>query len=208
MDRSAGCACGPDAHADDCEGGSLRAAIDVDRVTCANEAVRDRCRAVLKPLDARRDHAPERTLFSNAGDRELLLTIPFTSPCRVRSLCVSGPAGAAPGRVRLHVNRDDLDLSCAGDAPPAQEVTLPLDADAELWHPLRAVKFGAVTSLTLHLDGVAGGGEGDDASAVWFVGLKGTASGLRRGAVAHVFDERAMPADHPQTRATAGGGIM
>lgn len=208
MSDAGSCACGPDAHVDDCEGGSLRGAVDLDRVTCANEAVRGRCRAVFKPLDARRDHADERTLTSCAGDRELLLTIPFTSPCRVRSVCVSGPAGAQPGSARLFVNRDDLDLASAGDAAPAQELALPLDAYAELWHPLRAVKFGAVSTLVVHLDGVAGGGGDGDASAVWFVGLKGTASGLRRGAVTAVYEARAMPADHPAARATAGGGIM
>ena len=198
MDR--GCACGPDSHADDCEGGSLLASIDVARVTCANEAAPQMCHRVLKPLAERRDHAPDRTLWSHAGDRDLLLTLPFTSACKIKSICISGPAGMQPGRARLFINRDDIDLDLAADIPATQELDLPLDVSADAWHPLRAARFGAVTTLSIYLSDVAGGSHGaDNCACVYFIGLKGTASGLRRGIVTAVYEARAMPSDHPVT---------
>lgn len=202
---AAPCGCGhADAHADDCEGASLFSAIDLPRVSCLNEAVPGSCRGVLRPLAerARRDVPP---LRSQPGDADLLLVLPLTSVCRVKSLCVSGADdGTAPARARVWVNRPDLGWAEADAAPPTQELELPVDAAADAWHPLRAARFGAVSSLTLLLRGTHAG-DGDSDACVYFIGLKGVSTGLTRRVVEAVYETRPQLSDHP-VRADAGGG--
>jgi hypothetical protein len=210
MSTPTACGCGhPDAHADDCEGASLFGCVDLPRVTCLNERVPGSCRGVLRPLAerARRDAPP---LRSQPGDADLLLVLPLTSVCRVKSVCVSGADdGSAPRLLRVWANREDLGWAEAEATPPTQELELPVDAAADAWHALRAARFGAVSSLTLLLRGTHGGGGGGDggdgASAVYFVGLKGASSGLTRRLVEAVYEARPQLSDH-QARADAGGG--
>jgi len=201
---ASGCGCGhPDAHADDCEGASLFSSIDLPRVRCLNEAAPGSVLRVLRPLAARaaRDVEP---LRSNVGDTELLLVLPLTSVCRIKSVCVSGGAdGTAPTSATLWANRDDMDFTEAETCAPTQTLELPLDATADVWHPLRAAKWGAVHSLSLLLRGTHDASA--DASCVFFVGLKGVATGMTRRVVEAVYEARPQLSDHT-ARADAGAG--
>ena len=201
---SCSCAAGDGApHDDECEGASLFGAIDLPRVACLNEEVAGSAVGVLRPLVRRRDTAAG-VLRSVPDDPELLLHIPFTSPCRIKSLCVSnGLGGGAPSAVRLFASRDDLDFSSVGDATPDQVLSLAEDPTADVWHPLKQVRFGSASSLTLHLRA-----EGAAQLVVTFVGLKGVASGLRRGAVTAVYEARAQLSDHTMPADVAAGARM
>lgn len=203
--NSSACGCGhPDAHADDCEGASLFSSIDLPRVRCLNEADPGACRRVFKPLADRESRAGA-PLASQSGDTDLLLVVPFTNTVRLKSLCISGDEdGSTPSSVKVFVNRDDMDFAMAEEATPTQEFELPEDPSASLWHPVRAAKFGSVTSLALLFRGTHGDA---DASNLWFVGMKGVATGLVRRPVEAVYEARAQLSDH-EVRADAGGGKM
>lgn len=194
------CRCGGEAHEDGCEGASLLPSIDISRLRCLNEAVPGSCRVVFRSLSQRASRAG--ALRSNPGDAELLLTIPFTSPVRVKSVCVGGDEAL---EAALYVDKEGLDFAGAGEIAPAQALALPADPAAELWHTLRAARFQSVTSLTLLLRG--GGEVADDGAVVYFVGLKGAPTGHRRGVVQAVYEARAQLSDH-QARADGGGGRL
>jgi hypothetical protein len=201
MSSGDACRCGGESHEDGCEGASLLPSIDLPRVRCLNEQHVGSCRVVFRALAERASRAG--ALRSNPGDADLLLTIPFTSPVRVKSVCVAGDEAL---EARLFVDKEGLDFAGAAESAPAQALELPADPAAELWHTLRAARFQSVTCLTLLLRG--GGTVSDDGAAVvYFVGLKGAPTGHRRGVVQAVYEARAQLADH-QARADAGGGRL
>ena len=203
---SCSCSGGPAAHEDDCEGSSLLPFIDTPRLTCGNEREAGSAVRVFRTLAARRDAGGTAGLLrSHAGDPELLLHIPFTTPCRVKSVCIAGPDAGHPPLVRVFANRDDLDFATVADAVPDQTLTLPADATADAWLPLKQVKFGSATSVTLHFP--ADGAAHLDYLELCFVGLKGVASGLKRGAVTAVYEARAQLSDH-SVKNEAGAGRM
>ena len=86
-----------------------------------------------------------------------------------------------------------VDFDAAEETPPAQSLALSVDPDAALFYPLRAARFANVSSLTLVFRGVHGGGDG---SAIAFIGLKGVATGHRRGIVSAVYEAQPLPEDH------------
>ena len=81
------------------------------------------CRRVFRPWDQRLDPGSGGgPLRSDDDDCELLLHVPFAGAVKLRALTViGGPAGASPSRLRVFVNRDDLDFAGAAAMAPTQE---------------------------------------------------------------------------------------
>jgi len=197
------------------EGDVLWSSLDVPRVTALAEAVDGACRVTLfKPWSARAERAggPARSLPGSGNDdgddgedgrAELLLSVPFLSPCRVRSVCVSASAGrAAPRLVRVWADRPGMTFADADDGPPPGAELHPGedgDAACEQWRPLPAVKFGAASSVQLLLRG-----GGAHALELFYVGFRGDASGHRRAPVVAVYEARALPGDHAAGEAARG----
>ena len=187
--HSGSCGCAEAAKAADAISTSLFPSIDLSRVRCFNEAEHDMGRHCLKPWDQRND---ARRTLSDPDDGELLLHIPFTSAVHIRSLALMAWGDWRPVRVRLFVNRDDLDLSSAPDAACAQEVQLNDDTEGWLDYPLKQAKFQNVSSLQLLVTEAVGGGQ----SGIQFLHLKGAATDNKRQIVNVVYESRANPADH------------
>jgi hypothetical protein len=186
---------------DDILGLSLRQYIDFSRVTCLNEDVQDSGLAILKLHECRMENTPY--LLSSEGDPELLLHIPFTEAVTIRSISIrcghESASTAQPRKVKLFVDRDDLDFETAQELPPQLEVDiLPLDhfPEGTIDYPLRpAGRFRNVTSLTIFF--VDNYGESEDIStAVTYVGLKGQGTKMRHGIVSAVYESQGVPADH------------
>ena len=192
------------AHEADCEAPSLFAQIDMPRVRCGNEAVPGSAASVLRPLARRRE---TQHVLQSSDDPELLLHIPLTSPCRVTSLCVGSPPEGGAIRLRLFVNRDALDFSTVADATPDQELHLPPDFSASLWHPLKQVKFGNASSLMCYFTAADTAEGASPPIRISFIGLKGVSSGIKRGVVTAVYESRPQLSDHA-TRADAERGRM
>ena len=133
--HSAGCGCAHDSL-DQSQLTTLYPSIDLDRLVCYNESQPNQSRTIIRPWEDR--HNPTQHLDSSDDDSELLLLVPFTTNVKVRSVTVRSEGDSAPDRVRLFVNRDDLDLSSVGDTQPAQEINLAADPEARLDYPLKS----------------------------------------------------------------------
>ena len=133
--HSAGCGCAHDTL-DQSQLTTLYPSIDLSRLVCYNESQPNQARNILRPWEDR--HNPTAHLDSASDDSELLLLVPFTTNVKVRSVTVRSEGERAPDKVRLFVNREDLDLSSVGDTQPAQELNLAADPDARLDYPLKS----------------------------------------------------------------------
>ena len=181
-------------HGESSHGEELLGAIDVAGVRCLNEAVPGSCVNVFKAACSRGDHGV--WLDSAVGDADLLLSIPFTSTVQLRAISISGDTPpASPARVRLFVNRTDLDFATAADAAPVQEFDLRADFGGDIWHAVRAARFNAISSLQIFFSGRLGSDE-NGAVRIFFVGLRADVSGRRVGAVRAMYESQAMLSDH------------
>eukprot|EP00667_Euglena_gracilis_P023343 EG_transcript_26365 len=123
--------------------------IDLPRVRALNESVHGAWRLVLRPLADCGEGGPG--LFSDT-DEELLLFVPFTEVVRLHSVAVRGGAGdSAPSRLRLFLNREDMDFDLAHDSVALQEWELPAGG-ATVDCPVNRcnTQFSLVTDMTLH----------------------------------------------------------
>lgn len=182
-------------------GVSLRPLIDLPKVTCLNEDVQGSGRSILKLHEERLSAAP--SLQSPDDDPELLLHIPFTEAVTVQSIAVRN-AGASsesvsPRRIKLFVDRDDLDFETARELPPHQQLELlPAHhlADGTIDYPVRpAGRFQNISSLTIFVvDNYDDSGE--SGTEITHVGLKGKGTKMRHGIVNTVYETQGMPKDH------------
>ncbi|GBF98342.1 hypothetical protein Rsub_11236 [Raphidocelis subcapitata] len=143
------------AHDHDCDTAdcgpaySLYKHIALEQVHCLNEDVDGSCRNVFRAWDAR-TAAPEVPLRSDPDDEELLLTIPFDGAVKLKAVCViGGPDGRAPSKMRLFINRDDLDFAAVGSMAAVQEFDLQeANPGGTVEYPTQPAKFGNVHALT------------------------------------------------------------
>ncbi|CAN6441514.1 unnamed protein product [Victoria cruziana] len=147
---------------------------------------------------------PKGFLESNDGDPELLVFIPFTSDVKIKSISVVGGAdGTSPSKMRAFINRDGIDFSDAENMQPVQEWELAENVQGMLEYQTRYSRFQSVGNLTLHFPENFGG----DTTQIYYVGLRGEATQLKRDAVAKVvYELMPNPSDH-KVKNEAGGGI-
>lgn len=88
---------------------------------CLNEDEEGTCRYIFKPWH-RRLEGEGPVLRSDPDDPELLIHVPFTGSVKLQAISViGGPDGRAPAKLKVFVNRDDLDFSAVADLAPVQE---------------------------------------------------------------------------------------
>lgn len=102
---------------------------------CFNEAEQGLCQNIFKPWHRRLDTEGP-SLRSNADDPELLLHVPFTGSVKLQAISViGGTNGGAPAKLKVYVNRDDLDFATAADLAPVQEWDLVENLDGTMEYP-------------------------------------------------------------------------
>ena len=193
---------------------SLRPYVNMDGVSCLNEETAGMGRSILKLHEERLSSTPY--LRSQDDDPELLLHIPFTEAVSIRTIAIRSIAPAAteagapnvptapPLKLKLFVDRDDLDFETARELQPQLEFTCvpPMHfVEGTIDYPLRpAGKFKMISSLTIFVESnfaSIGDDEDDDVSTIiTYIGLKGQGSRMKRVAVEAVYESRGMPADH------------
>ena len=174
------------------------AAIDTSKVRCLNESELGAGVHPFKPYSQRRD--PEPRLDSHDDDPELLLFVPFTRVVKLKSINVIGGhagEGTAPAKIKLIVNRDDVDFSNCRELPAVQELELVAEAASVgdgggIDYPLKVSKFQNVSSLTLFFSENGGA----DVTSVSYVGFKGEVTTARHGVVECVYESAPQMADH------------
>ena len=172
--------------------GALGVWIRVTALRTALNAARDE-RDADTPID-------DEDLFDfepSDDDPELIVHVPFTSDVKVRGVMViGGGSGSAPSKLKCWVNKapGEIDFSNADRKTPTQQWDLAEDFAGELEYRTDFTQFQAVSSLTLYFPTNF---NGDGATEVWFVGLRGEGTLNRRDMiVTAVYEARAMPQDH------------
>mmetsp|Transcript_21993 Transcript_21993/g.50846 ORF Transcript_21993/g.50846 Transcript_21993/m.50846 type:complete len:206 (-) Transcript_21993:81-698(-) len=180
--HGAGCGC---VHEEDLTGQQvlLLPWIDVEGVVGLNEEVAGSTARVFRDYDSRLDDT--HFVQSPDMDEELMIMVPFTSPVKITSISViGGDGGSAPSRVRLYINREDLDFTSVADTEPTQDVELAEDFHGAIQFPLRAAKFLSVTQVCLYFPQSFGG----ERTRIHWIGLWGTGSEHKRQAVVTVYE--------------------
>ncbi|XP_072973846.1 uncharacterized protein [Typha angustifolia] len=182
---------------------SLYKHIDLSKVSALNESIAGSVKSVFKAWEQRLDTS-EGLLESNEDDPELLVFIPFTSDVKIKSISVVGGAGgASPSKMRAFINREGIDFSDAQNMQPVQEWELTENLQGLLEYQTRYSRFQSVGNLTLHFTDNFGA----DTTQIYYIGLRGEATQLRRDVVATiVYEVMPNPSDH-KTKSDAGGGL-
>ncbi|GMI26311.1 hypothetical protein TeGR_g5555 [Tetraparma gracilis] len=195
------CNCGNPGHNHDGNfdadlGTSLHDKIDFSGVRALNEEEEGSCRGVLKSYTERLEREPH--CSSDPDDGELIIHVPFGEAVKMKFLSLTGgDGGTAPSKVRLFVNRDDVDFSNVHDLEPAQELAL-VDPDAHpgydgtLDYKLKASMYNSVSSLTMFFPEPFG----EEQTTIHYIGFKGEGTNTRHGVVDAVYEARPVHTDH------------
>lgn len=189
--HSCGAECDHSAEAD--VGGtewSLYTRVNMDGVACLNEATASSGRRVLRPWEKRLDRSLP--ILRSDCDEQLLLIIPFTSPVKIKSICVIGVGGQeSPAEVRAFVNREGMDFGAADSVDCVQKWELVEgNGDGAVEYPTRFSKFQNVSTLTLFFNR----NYGAETTGIQYVGLKGEFTEYKREAVRSVYESRPLAA--------------
>ncbi|XP_020080239.1 PITH domain-containing protein 1-like isoform X2 [Ananas comosus] len=143
-------------------------------------------------------------LESNEDDPELLVFIPFTCDVKIKSIAVvGGSGGTSPSKMRAFINREGIDFSDAQNMQPVQEWELTENLQGVLEYQTRFSRFQSVANLTLHFPENFGG----NTTQIYYIGLRGEATQLRRDVVATiVYEVMPNPSEH-KTKSDSGGGL-
>lgn len=181
---------------------SLYQHIDLTKVKALNESVTGSVKSVFKAWEHRLNNS-EGFLESNEGDPELLVYIPFTSDVKIKSISVVGGAGGtSPSKMRAFINRECIDFSDAQSMQPVQEWELAENLQGALEYQTRYSRFQSIANLTLHFPDNFGA----ETTQIYYIGLRGEATQLRRDVVAKiVYEVLPNPSDHKTP--TDGGGL-
>ncbi|KAH7622446.1 putative PITH domain-containing protein 1 [Nannochloris sp. 'desiccata'] len=161
-------------------------------VRCLNEAEDGSCRHIFKPWDQRLS-TDGPSLLSDDDDPELLLHVPFTGSVKLQALTViGGPNGSSPAKLKVFINRDDLDFSTVTELAPVQEWDLLENFNGQMEYPTQVAKFNGVHSIDLYFPANFGAA----ATEITFIAFKGEFSERKRQAVEAVYEARPVPSDH------------
>ncbi|XP_020080238.1 PITH domain-containing protein 1-like isoform X1 [Ananas comosus] len=182
---------------------SLYKHIDFSKVVALNESVAGSVKSVFKAWERRLDTS-EGLLESNEDDPELLVFIPFTCDVKIKSIAVvGGSGGTSPSKMRAFINREGIDFSDAQNMQPVQEWELTENLQGVLEYQTRFSRFQSVANLTLHFPENFGG----NTTQIYYIGLRGEATQLRRDVVATiVYEVMPNPSEH-KTKSDSGGGL-
>eukprot|EP01027_Heterolobosea_sp_BB2_P009620 GEZU01014169.1.p1 GENE.GEZU01014169.1~~GEZU01014169.1.p1 ORF type:complete len:212 (-),score=47.65 GEZU01014169.1:457-1092(-) len=164
--------------------------IDTTKVVCLNEYQPGAGKNVFKPFDQRKDKS--KYLESNE-DEELILHIPFTVSVKIKNFVImGGENGGAPSRVKLWVNRHDIDFSNCEEVVPTQELELNEDLRGELEYMTKVTKFQNVNSLTMYFPE----NFGSDTTRIYYIGFKGDFTNHKREVVHAIYEAKPQLKDH------------
>ena len=169
---------------------SLFSAVDTLRLQCLNESTPNSLQNVLRPWHQRCDRSRPK-LRSNA-DEQLLMCIPFTSPVKIKSICVIGAGDIEnPSHMSAFVDNEHMDFDSAESTKPVQSWDLvERNPDGNVEYPCNLAKFRNVSTLWLFIDRNFGA----EHTEIMYLGLKGESTKYKREAVHTVYESRPMKA--------------
>jgi PITH domain len=105
---------------------------------------------------------------------------------------IGGLNGSSPSKLKVFINRDDMDFSTAADLTPVQEWDLVENLNGQMEYPTQVAKFNGVHSIDLYFPANFGA----DSTKITFIAFKGEFSERKRQAVEAVYEARPVPSDH------------
>ena len=165
----------------------LANSINLDQVFAFNEKTQGNCKKIFKPKDLKLD----KTDFteSNDGDPDLLIYIPFSCQCKIKSMTlIGGEEGTSPSCVKLYVNKENPDFDLV-ESKATQEIDCVEDFLGENPYNLSPSKFGDVWSITLIVTGNYSG----DNSKIYYIGFEGIASKKKQRVLVGTYELNPLP---------------
>ncbi|XP_004537783.1 PITH domain-containing protein GA19395 [Ceratitis capitata] len=169
---------------------SLFKKIDLDNLECLNEESEGTGKKVFKAYENRLDHTE---YVQSDADEELLFNIPFTGNIKLKGVIVVGANdNTHPNKVRLFKNRAKMTFDdVCGKAD--QEFDLSRDPRGEIEYSPKVVTFSSVHHLSLHFPS----NFGDDATRIYYIGLRGEFSEAHyHGVTICTYEARPNVSDH------------
>lgn len=170
---------------------SLLPFIDVDNITCGNEAEEGSIKNCFRPWSERSD--TDKFVVSDA-DEQLLVYVPFTGDVKLKSIRLLYEEGEnRPTVMKAFKNREDIDFEAAEELKCVQEWDLVPCPDGDgLEYQTQITKFQGVRNLTLFFSENAGG----ETTKINYIALKGECKNVVRRTVITLAEFAANPADH------------
>eukprot|EP01103_Thecamoeba_quadrilineata_P012795 TRINITY_DN3390_c0_g1_i1.p1 TRINITY_DN3390_c0_g1~~TRINITY_DN3390_c0_g1_i1.p1 ORF type:complete len:204 (+),score=39.70 TRINITY_DN3390_c0_g1_i1:48-659(+) len=167
---------------------SLFKTIDTNGLVCLNESSNRAVLNVFKPYDNKLDRT--KFLESNDDDPQLIIFIPFTGVVKLKGITlIGGEEGSSPSKLKVWVNREDIDFSLADTVKPIQEWDLVEDPTGEVTYQTNIVKFQNVSNVTFYIPA----NFGSMITKILYIGLKGEYTAIKREAVKTVYELKPTP---------------
>ncbi|OII74171.1 hypothetical protein cand_017510 [Cryptosporidium andersoni] len=184
-----GCNCQHEANL--INGEDLLSYIDKDSVHALNETILGSCKTLFRPYS---DRLLETFLCkSQENDPELLVFIPFKSPCSIYSLyIIGGENGTSPNHIRLYINDESLDFLTIENMEPIQSFDLVEDFCGIVEYPLKVSKFRNVNLLILHFPSSFSSNQ----TNIYYIRICGQGTSYQRKAVEAVYESTPNISDH------------
>ncbi|CAG8536003.1 11788_t:CDS:2, partial [Funneliformis caledonium] len=148
-----------------------------DNVRCLNEKEPNSGKNVIKPWNERDDTSK---YVESDVDEQLILFIPFTGSVKLKSISIkSGSGNSCPSILKAYINREDVDFDTVEGYTATQEWELVQSPDV-VEYPTRyfAKNFG------------------DEVTRVYYIGLKGEWTEIKKDHIVTLYEATPNPADH------------
>ena len=111
----------------------------------------------------------------------------------MKAICVAGgPDGAAPSKMKVYKNEENVDFSIIEDKRPVQLIDLTENCLGEIDYPVNLSKFNNCNNIVLGFQENFGASD----TIINFIGLKGQYIREKSKATEFIYEVRAQIADH------------
>jgi len=168
---------------------SLYSRTDRDNVRCLNEREPNSGKNVIKPWNERDDTTK---YVESDVDEQLIVFIPFTGSVKLKSISIkTGPGDSCPSKLKVYINRDDVDFDTVEGYIATQEWELVQSPDV-VEYQTRITKMYNVRNLSLYFPE----NFGDEVTRIYYIGLKGEWTEIKKDHVITLYEATPNPADH------------
>ncbi|KAH7649089.1 hypothetical protein FG379_003654 [Cryptosporidium bovis] len=186
--------CGCREESETAGGKDLLSCIDKDRIYALNELNVGSCKNIFRVYSDRL--SDNFVCESQYDDPELMLFVPFSSPCSISSITIiGGDYGTSPSKVKIYINNENVDFSTVDELEPTQSLDLIEDFCGVIEHNLKANKFQNVNYIVLHFPTAINSNQ----TKIYYIQLKGKATKYQRKAVSAVYESKPNVSDHKNT---------
>ncbi|CAG8442781.1 6544_t:CDS:2 [Ambispora leptoticha] len=112
----------------------------------------------------------------------------FTGNVKLKSISIkAGPGDNCPSKLKVYINRDDVDFDAVETYEPTQEWELVQTSEI-----IEISKMSNVRNLNLYFSDNFGG----EITRIYYIGLKGEWTEIKKDPIITLYEAAANPADH------------